>query len=78
MQNETTRYLREALAQQLEHGVKLNIALDDAVTTINSLFDIVGSLVDHVNVFHAQHGIEPMEHPFENLEYQAFPQGQAQ
>lgn len=70
----TTTDLREALAQQLEHGVKLNIALDDAVTTINSLFDIVGSLVEHVNIFHAQHGIEPMEHPFENLEYQAFPQ----
>ena len=74
MQNETTRYLREALSQQLEHGTKLSTALDNAVTTINDLFDIVGSLVDHVNVFHAEHGITPMQHPFENLEYVAFPE----
>jgi hypothetical protein len=74
MQNETIHYLRHTLADQLAYGVKLEAELEQAVATINGLFDIVGSLVEHVNIFHAQHGIEPMEHPFENLEYQAFPQ----
>lgn len=74
MQNETINHLRHTLADQLAHGVKLEAELEQAVATINGLFDIVGSLVEHVNVFHAQLNIEPMEHPFENLEYQAFPQ----
>jgi hypothetical protein len=74
MQNETINHLRHVLASQLAHGVKLEAELEQAVATINGLFDIVGSLVEHVNVFHEQHGIEPMEHPFAGLEYQAFPQ----
>nr|WP_156886294.1 hypothetical protein [Pseudomonas alcaliphila] len=78
MQNETIDHLRHTLADQLAHGARLEAELEQAVATINGLFDIVGSLVDHVNVFHAQHGIEPMAHPFENLEYQAFPEEQAQ
>lgn len=78
MQNETINHLRHALAHQLERATTVEAELTQAVDSVNACFEAQAVMLEHINSLHQILGMEPIENPFAGLEYQAFPQEQAQ
>lgn len=71
MQNETINHLRHVLASQLKHGMKIEADLNQAVSTVNGLLELVEVMTSHINSLHDQLGLAPMTNEFAGMEYRA-------